>query len=67
MIYQIDNDEYSEAFPEEQEYINWIRGIELDYLYECEQQAKLVVTNRTNIVLHKDNIEEFSPYGTVNS
>lgn len=64
MIYQIDKDEYKEAFPEEQEYINWIRGIELDYLYECERQAKLAVTNKTNIVLHT---EEYSPYSTVNS
>lgn len=63
----INKSEYNEAFPEEQEYINWITGIELDYQYECEQRAKLVVTNRTNIVLHKDNTEEYSPYSTVNS
>jgi hypothetical protein len=60
-------DEYETAFPYEQEYNLWIAGMERDFREECEYQAKLVVTNQTNIVLHKDNIEQYSPFITVNS
>jgi hypothetical protein len=55
-------DEYEQAFPFESEYIDWINCMETEY-----SAAKLVVTDRTNIVLHKDNMEEYSPYATVNS
>jgi hypothetical protein len=55
-------DEYEQAFPFESEYTDWINCMETEY-----SAAKLVVTNRTNIVLHKDNTEEYSPYATVNS
>jgi len=54
--------EYEQAFPFESEYIDWINCMETEY-----SEAKLVVTNRTNIVLHKDNTEQYSPYATVNS
>lgn len=55
-------DEYEQAFPFESEYTDWITALENDL-----SAGKLVVTNRTNIVLHKDNMEEYSPYATVNS
>jgi len=54
--------EYEQAFPFESEYIDWINCMETEY-----SAPKLVVTDRTNIVLHKDNMEEYSPYATVNS
>lgn len=60
-------EEYEQSFPYEQEYNLWISGLERDFQDEVEYRAKLVVTNRTNIVLHKDNTEEYSPYSTVNS
>jgi hypothetical protein len=60
-------DEYETAFPYEQEYNLWIAGMERDFQEELEYRAKLVVTDRTNIVLHKDNTESYSPFGTVNS
>jgi hypothetical protein len=55
-------DEYEQAFPYEQEYTDWIASMENDLA-----AGKLVVTDRTNIVLHKDNSEEYSPYATLNS
>jgi hypothetical protein len=55
-------DEYEAAFPYEQEYTDWIASMENDLA-----AGKLVVTNQTNIVLHKDNSEEYSPYATLNS
>jgi len=57
----IDN-EYDEAFPFEAEYTDWINCMEYDYA-----EPKLAVTNRTNIVLHRDNMEEYSPYSICNS
>ena len=62
MIYQIEEDEYSDAFPMEKEYIDWINCMEYDYT-----EPKLVVTNKTNIVLHKDNTDDYSPFSTINS
>lgn len=59
----IDN-EYDNAFPYDAEYTDWINCIEYEY---TETGSSLTVTNKTNIVLHKDNIEEYSPYSTVNS
>jgi hypothetical protein len=58
-------DEYETAFPFEQEYNMWIEGMEQDYRDECEYRAKLAVTNQTVLYFH--NIEEYSPYATVNS
>jgi len=66
-IKQLLDDEYDTAFPYEQEYDLWIAGMERDFQEEVEYRAKLAVTNRTNIVLHKDNTEEYSPFSTVNS
>jgi hypothetical protein len=62
MIYQIEDDYYSEAFPWEEEYIDWINRMENDIA-----TGKIIVDNRTNIVLYKDNTDEYSPYATVNS
>jgi hypothetical protein len=62
MIYEIDNHDYEAAFPQELEYVDWINCMEYEYA-----EPKLAVTDRTNMVLHKDNAEEYSPYGTVNS
>jgi hypothetical protein len=62
MIYQIIEDEYSEAFPYEQEYVDWINHME-----NSLAQGKLVVTDKTNIVLYKNNTEEYSPFATINS
>lgn len=59
----IDN-EYNDAFDCESEYTDWINCIEYEY---TETGSSLTVTTKTNIVLHKDNKEEFSPYSTVNS
>jgi hypothetical protein len=52
-------DEYEQAFPFESEYTDWINCMEYEY-----SDPKLVVTNRTNIVL---DTEDYSPYITVNS
>jgi predicted homoserine dehydrogenase-like protein len=62
MIYEIDNDDYEAAFPQEQEYVDWINHMET-----ALATGKLVVTDRINIVLHQNNTEEYSPYSTVNS
>lgn len=55
--------EYEEAFPFESEYTDWISALESKYT----EQPRLVVTNRTKVVLQKDNTEELSPFATVNS
>lgn len=60
-------EEWEDAFPFEQEYQFWIASVEQDFREECAERAKLVVTNKTNILLHKDNTEIYSPYSTVNS
>ena len=54
--------EYEQAFPYEAEYTDWITSMENDLA-----TGKLVITDRTNILLHKDNTEDYSPYATVNS
>jgi len=61
----IDN-EYNTAFPENQEFIDWVNCIDYEY-NEADNVPALTVNNKTNIVLHKDNKEEYSPYSTVNS
>lgn len=55
--------EYNDAFPMESEYTDWISALECEYATE----PKLVVTNQTRLVLHKNNTEEYSPFVTVNS
>lgn len=61
---EIIDSEYDEAFYQDAEYTDWINCMEFDY---SELGSSLKVTAKTNIVLHKDNKEEYSPYGTVNS
>lgn len=61
----IDN-EYNDAFPEEREFTDWVNCIDYEY-NEKDNVPALSVDNRTNIVLHKDNTEEYSPFITVNS
>lgn len=60
-------EEYETTFPYEQEYEAWMAGVERDFQDEVEHRAKLVVTSRTNILLHKNNTEDLSPFATVNS
>ena len=61
----IDN-EYNNAFPEDQEFTDWVNCIDYEY-NEADNVPALIVNNRVNIVLHKGNKEEYSPYSTVNS
>ena len=61
----IDN-EYNDAFPEEREFIDWVNNIDYEYI-EYDNVPALTVDNRTNIVLHKDDTEAYSPYATSNS
>jgi len=61
----IDN-EYNDAFPEEREFIDWVNNIDYEY-NEYDNVPALTVDNRTNIVLHKDDTEAYSPYATSNS
>lgn len=56
--------EYDEAFYQDTEYTDWINCMEYEY---TETGSSLTVNNKTNIVLHKDNTDDFSPYSTVNS
>lgn len=58
--------EYDAAFPENQEFIDWVNCVDYEY-NEADNVPALTVDNRVNIVLHKNNKEEYSPYGTVNS
>jgi len=58
--------EYNDAFPEEREFTDWVNTINYEY-DEKDNVPTLTVDNRVNIVLHKDNTEEYSPYATVNS
>lgn len=61
----IQREEYNLAFPEQQEYENWITSIENDYINECKYRAGVAFkVNRDNIVIIN---EELSPYSTVNS
>jgi hypothetical protein len=61
----IDN-EYNDIFPADREFIDWVNCIDYEY-NEADNVPALIVTNKTRIVLHKDNTEEYSPYGTINS
>ena len=60
------NTEYDNAFPEDREFTDWVNCIDYEY-NEADNVPALTVDNRVNIVLHKDNTKEFSPYSTVNS
>ena len=62
MIYQIEDDYYSECFPWEEEYVDWINHMENDIA-----SGKIILDARGRIVLHKDDTEVYSPYATVNS
>ena len=59
----IDN-EYNDTFPLEKEYTDWINCMEYEY---TETGSSLTVTNKVNIVLHKDNTDDYSPFSTINS
>jgi hypothetical protein len=61
----IDN-EYNDAFPVDKEFTDWVNDIDYEY-NEADNVPALIVDNRTNIVLYKDNREEYSPYSTCNS
>lgn len=61
----IDN-EYDTAFPFEAEFTDWVNSIDYEY-NEADNVPALTINNKVNIVLHKDNKEEYSPYSTVNS
>ena len=61
----IDN-EYDTAFPFEAEFTDWVNRIDYEY-NEADNVPALTVDNRTNIVLHKDDTEQYSPYSTCNS
>lgn len=58
--------EYEQAFPEAQEFIDWVNAIDYEY-NEADNVPALTVDNKTNIVLRKDNKDVYSPYSTVNS
>jgi hypothetical protein len=58
--------EYENAFPEEKEFTDWVNCMEYEY-NEADNVPALIVTNKTNIVLHKNNTDEYSPYSTINS
>lgn len=55
----------SENYPydDEDDFYEWADALDAD----PEIETKLVVTDRTRIVLQKDNTEELSPFATVNS
>lgn len=59
-------DEYEQAFPYEREFTDWVNCLDYEY-NEADNVPALTVNNKVNIVLHKDNKEEYSPYATVNS
>ena len=61
----IDN-EYNDAFPIDKEFTDWVNDIDYEY-NEADNVPALIVDNRTNILLYKDNKEEYSPYSTCNS
>ena len=58
--------EYNDTFPEDREFTDWVNCIDYEY-NEKDNVPALIVDNRVNIVLHKDNTEQYSPYSTVNS
>ena len=59
-------EEYEQAFPQDKEFTDWVNCIDYEY-NESDNVPALAVDNRVNIVLHKDNTEEYSPYSTCNS
>ena len=61
----IDN-EYDNAFPFDNEFTDWVNCVDYEY-NEKDNVPALTVDNRVNIVLHKDDTEEYSPYLTSNS
>ena len=61
----IDN-EYNDAFPDNQEFIDWVNCVDYEY-NEADNVPALIVDNKTRIVLHKDNKDVYSPYATSNS
>ena len=61
----IDN-EYDNAFPFDNEVTDWVNCVDYEY-NEKDNVPALTVDNRVNIVLHKDDTEEYSPYLTSNS
>lgn len=66
---ELDEIEYEEIFPEDQEYNSWMAAIERDYAKECEIINKLEVGDKVNIVLDDldDEItdEDLEPYEAV--
>ena len=58
--------EYNTAFPEDREFTDWVNCIDYEY-DEKDNVPALTVDNRVNIVLHKDDTEQYSPYSTCNS
>lgn len=58
--------EYDNAFPFDREFTDWVNSIDYEY-NEKDNVPALTVYNKVNIVLHKDNTEEYSPYATANS
>ena len=59
-------EEYEQAFPQDKEFTDWVNCIDYEY-NESDNVPALTVDNRVNILLHKDNTEEYSPYSTCNS
>ena len=59
-------EEYEQAFPQDKEFTDWVNCIDYEY-NESDNVPALTVDNRVNIVLHKDDTEEYSPYITSNS
>jgi hypothetical protein len=55
--------EYDAAFPENQEFTDWVNCIDYEY-NEQDNVPALAVTNKVSL---KYNTEEYSPYSTVNS
>jgi hypothetical protein len=47
--------EYNEAFPETQEFTDWVNCIDYEYNPEDNVPPALEVTEKTRIVLQKDN------------
>jgi hypothetical protein len=63
---QIIDSEYDKAFQFDREFTDWVNSIDYEY-NEADNVPALTVYNKVNIVLHKDNTEEYSPYATSNS
>jgi hypothetical protein len=56
----------SEDYPcdeDEDDFHEWADALDSD----ADVEAKLVITDRTRIVLQKNNTDELSPFATVNS